>query len=828
MQRNTAVFRSSWLSFLLAGSVLLGGCGSETPVDPGTLDPGDAGPGASSSGEPPREEGVLDGTTGVAFGADVPEAVRTRVLAHLRAVEPTVQAIDAEREPILRNGARWLSIGDTMASRSLAGEPAALGEEGYRIKGEAVEGGHRLVAFGTSARGNGYAAYALMEQLGFAFLHPLAPHRPTALGAIAVADATRTPRWHDREIHLHTQHPLELTELLQGWGSQGPTDRAGFEAMLPEWDAYLEWLLANGQNGVEWFLLYADSWKEFADSDERFDRLRLLVDRTHDFALRAGIDVPIVFGQQHAYRLVRQQGELDAELAELRQRVDAVMSAGWDFLGTESGTSEFTSPDPERMLTWMNELTRHADERWHVPVFIKVHASTGQVAEGYPDPVTGEDINFNFLPHHADPRLGVLPHTVQHYGLDDPAPTYGNTDFGYMRDFIRQEAGIRPTVWYPETAYWVSFDVDVPLFLPVYAERRLSDLRLIASDEDQGRMQKPGAHMDGQLIFSSGWEWGYWLNDVVAARAAWDPGQGLSDTEALRVAFAPVVRPFGDAADEVRVWLTDTVAADRALLIEGRVNGVRPSDILKRNGQGYLQGWESWDDVSKLTTALPPTQPDRLGLVNMRNPVHSPNYKSEIEPLLAEMETTFGALADRGDALRARIPAEARDLFDDLADAARMTALRATQIRGLYRYVDGYWPGSTQATRYQDLARARQALDTAQELATAREARYRVPAERIAGWRPENPTAYAFSYLWTVRSLYFWWRDEGKAVDVPKLPCYLNIINPVDVAFGEGMGTDAARFFGQYLDSGDQRSCLAEPTSEPRFPQNDLRSRPTP
>lgn len=83
---------------------------------------------------------------------------------------------------------------------------------------------------------------------------------------------------------------------------------------------------------------------------------------------------------------------------------------------------------------------------------IKVHCSTGQVADGYPDPVTGKPINFNMLPHHADKRLGVLPHTVQHYGLTDPAPTYGNTNFGYMRNFLREEVGTRPVVYYPETA----------------------------------------------------------------------------------------------------------------------------------------------------------------------------------------------------------------------------------------------------------------------------------------------------------------------------------------------------------------------------------------
>jgi hypothetical protein len=31
----------------------------------------------------------------------------------------------------------------------------------------------------------------------------------------------------------------------------------------------------------------------------------------------------------------------------------------------------------------------------------------------YPDPRTGDPINFNFLPTYADPGLGVMPHTVQ-------------------------------------------------------------------------------------------------------------------------------------------------------------------------------------------------------------------------------------------------------------------------------------------------------------------------------------------------------------------------------------------------------------------------------
>src|SRR5205085_8868414 len=82
------------------------------------------------------------------------------------------------------------------------------------------------------------------------------------------------------------------------------------------------------------------------------------------------------------------------------------------------------------------------------------------------------------------------------------------------------------------------------------------------------------------------------------------------------------------------------------------------------------------------------------------------------------------------------------------------------------------------------LQAARDALDAALLVVKNREGAYRVPADRIAGWRT-NPTCYAFTYLWSVRSLHFWWRDEVKAVDAPWSPFEMNIIDPIDVALGE-------------------------------------------
>jgi len=306
------------------------------------------------------------------------------------------------------------------------------------------------------------------------------------------------------------------------------------------------------------------------------------------------------------------------------------------------------------------------------------------------------------------------------------------------------------------------------------------------------------------------------------------------------VAFAkaldPVVRVFGAAANDVRDAIVATVATQQQLLTEGRVNGVAPKNIVKRNGMGYLEGWDTWSDVSVTVAEVPGlpnavTQPEKLGMVDMRTPwftavLGDPAYALEVEPLLGEMEQRFTAHATVFDGLRARVPAHTRALLDDLADAAEMTALRATQIHGLYDFVQGQSSGTT--TWRPRLQAARDALDQAQVVVTRREAGYRVDPDRVAGWR-KNPTAYDYTYLWTVRSLQFWWRDEEKAVDAPVSPFVMNVINPIDVAFGDGIWvslSQAARAIGGTLGLGALTNGLAAPATEPVYPQGGLRSRP--
>ncbi|MEM6789290.1 MAG: hypothetical protein AAF715_17345 [Myxococcota bacterium] len=834
---------ATWPAWGLVGAcvVLAGACGSDADVggaDPASSSVGVGGGSPTTSGGTGGEAPPLaDPQVYVQLGDDVTPTIRDRVLELLAGRTSLPLSTEALPDAV-HPDSRIIAIGDTPSTRAVIplADLEPVGSEGFVVKTGTHLGVDVLAAdgrpttddpFGHSSLGDGFAAYAALEELGFGFLHPLAPSLPAAVTwPSGPVDHRESPRWPVRGLHLHTMHPLELTHVLNGWGPLGPDDAAGFETLVPEWESFVEWLVANRQNRVTWALLESASWAEFAESETRQTRLASLVDIAHEYGVAVGIDAPIVLQQQHAFRLITDTGELSDEVAQLRSRVDYLMAMGLDFLKTESGTTEFTSPDDTRMLAWMDALTDYADQMYGAEVFIKVHASTGQTADNFVDPDTQEPLNFNFLPHYADPRLGVLPHTVQHYSLDDPAPTYGNTDFAYIREFLQEEAGARPTVWYPETAYWVSFDVDVPLFLPVYGHRRFHDLRLLAADEDGGLMGRgphAGATMDGQLTFSSGWEWGYWLHEVVTARAASDPHTEIADERAaLKATLAPALRVFGDAAAPLTELLLDAMETQHRLLILGEVAGQAPSEIEKRSGQAYLQGVESWDDVADLTGSigLHTTQPDRLGLVEMRNPFHAPpGYSAEVEPLLAEMETKLAKIADDLEALRPQVAEVALPLFDDLADAARVTALRATQIHNLYDYVDG-WFDTPQSTRQMQLDAARTALDDALVIVQQRESQYRADPARIAGWA-DNPTAYEYGYLWTVRSLYFWFRDEGKAVDAPISPCYRNLINPVDIGFGEGLGYDLTNIITDVFDAnsgiGGITACLSHPASEPSF-----------
>ena len=362
----------------------------------------------------------------------------------------------------------------------------------------------RAVNYGAIA-----GAYHTLELLGFSFLHPLSPLKPASLSIDSSLftenslNITESPYWPIRIFHHHTQHPLELTEVLQGldipmFGPVGPacvnskspsSDHGTYcerwEDMVPDVDKMFEWAVANKYNRVEWLLLGNYKWKGFDYSDTRAKRMQILCHLGRSYGLLIGADVPLGNVQQHGWYMVNPRLPYSKQVEQIRDRVDWVLGAGFDFMTTESGLSEFTYPECSLMRDLLEEFSTYVNITWGREAFVKVHCSPGQRCVDYTDPRTGEPINFNHLPLFVHGSMGVMPHTVQvHYvssykrsvqcfklfsctsacvvllqiySLDDPvANAYGNTNFQEVEEYMHYEAqlGNRSVLFYGETAYW--------------------------------------------------------------------------------------------------------------------------------------------------------------------------------------------------------------------------------------------------------------------------------------------------------------------------------------------------------------------------------------
>ncbi|GAB5034062.1 Hypothetical protein NocV09_01700240 [Nannochloropsis oceanica] len=788
--------------------------------------------------------------------------------------------------------------------------------------------------------GAAFAAYELLQSLGFAFWSPLeGPIAPATLQNLPEKDGHMSmrweaPRWRSRTFHLHTQHPLELTDVLQGFdlplsldrggvdtaarlrvedawagldrierrwlatgfveerGREGDEDECSAEAsgetpavaakwacaaviargehcelweeMVPDVSRFFEWSVAHRLNRIEWILLGNRRWGDLVASPLRQARLRFLAGLGQGMGLMVGVDDPIAFQQQHSWVMTTTLAPEAWQVASVMERVDWLIGgANFDFLSTEAGFSEFSAPDDKLMLRLLNVFASHVNGTWGKEATVKVHCSSNQFCKHFQDPRTDTPLNFNFLPSYAGPEMGVLPHTVQAYALDDPsAGVYGNNNFSFMADYIRWEGGQggarggeegfrRQVHFYPETAYFINVDIDVPLFLPVYAERRLHDLLLLA-----GMEEKEGFRLAGTWNFDSGWEWGYWLNDIIMAASMWNPTQfqevegekdycsgGKSNSCGRNVTLKAFQRAVEQALRQlpptVRAqmaeWVADLVHFQYHTLLLGELGdeaSVPSPNQIKLSGIAYLCGKDTWVELPR-RLGLTFTQPDYVGFDEHNHPDYP-----HVQPLLAYMRARTATLHAKGAALVAAL-AESLDKLSphllehlqEMRDGIHLQALRAHHIALLYEATS---PASMAIDSSQErkeqrqllLAEGRAVLEKATDVVRDREKQYHAPMGRIAGWR-ENPTVYHWDYLWSVKSLYFWWRDQGRAEGVSLASrwsfCYLNRMDPSEVAVG--MGKNFLRAIGTYLPhvlpwSETVTDCLAPPSEEFVFPRD--------
>mmetsp|Transcript_32495 Transcript_32495/g.54360 ORF Transcript_32495/g.54360 Transcript_32495/m.54360 type:complete len:919 (+) Transcript_32495:62-2818(+) len=785
--------------------------------------------------------------------------------------------------------------------------------------------------------GAAVGVYAVLEQvLGFAFLHPMQPIIPSSVvQPEADLSATESPYWPRRTWHVHTQHPLEFTDVLNGYdipmfqkkdshksahttstasaaiadsdtsvGTDIDTDSKQFgqsgkksdyveswESMFSTLDGLFEWMVANRQNRMEVLLLGSPKWDKYDNMTtgaERQDRLRRINQLGHAFGVLVGADIPIANRQQHGWKMISLADDLPKQTKDIQARVDWAFAAEYDFISTESGLSEATKPSCDLMLQLFQAFTEHVVHVWRREALTKVHCSTSQFCEEteadgvtlkYPDPRTGQPINFNFLPTYASGGLGVMPHTVQVYSFQDPsANSYGNANFTYMSEYMNYEAALnkRSVQYYGETAYWVNVDVDVPLFLPLSGQRRLADLRYTAQQEKLHHFR-----IDGQMNFESGWEFGYYLSNAVTARAVWNPRLEVADDwEAFRLSLAEILsdKVFGaDIAPSLRDQIVSLAQQQADTLIYGRVHGQPSPDLNKLSGHAYMSGADSWVDLERML-GVSITQPDKIHLQETDDPEWE-----QMMDLLNELQGVFSAQARAFNqiASTAAVSSSAASVSElqrqqiqkkkqgvstaaaassssslsssssssmttaaafvqEMADCVQVLANRATHNVLLYTAQD---TGTSREDRRRLLKQGRALLEETAVVMQRRVAGFRVPVDRIAGWR-QGPTVYTFGYVWAASTLYYLWRDqgiaEGRSTDALVNPCYLNRHEPLELAFGWGKAVEqmlrlklkqtdafshmtAGREMDERLDStiasmlGD---CLAPPLREFEFPRD--------
>ena len=654
-----------------------------------------------------------------------------------------------------------------------------------------------------------YGLYYLLEEVfGYSFLHPL----ETAYVAVDYCKGTykgfkELPYWEVRGIHIHTEHPLEHVELLNGFGKFPSTEN--WEDQLGEWNRVVEWCIANGLNYLEWVLLQDKPWESFSQSPLRQARLAKLVEVAHSWGLKVGIDTPVAMTQQHAFSLIRNKTN---PLQQIEQRINYLAGANFDYISSEIGTTEYTHGSATEMLKWLNYSTIYAKSKG-MDFYSKAHCSRGQQLENFVDPLTNKTgMDYNFLPYYAVEDLGVMPHTVEFYSLEDPAPVYGNQNFTYMLDFMMLEASKRKTIWFPETAYWVTFDINVPLFLPIYLKNRIKDIQTVAREET-----KRNVKLEGQIFFASGWEFGYWMNNFVTARLAWDPL--LTSKDPLKDALKPFTKVVGNQADQVSSLISELCQTQEDTLIFGKVDGKPPKSLDYLTGIAYLEGWdtfETWAYVADIALGQDlGVMPNRISPQLVRHGLDTlvgASYIDEIAPLLSYQSQVYSDLAKAF----GKITVQSK-FYQEVKDSVQIFANRAVFNQLLFEYAAALRWGSGYQEPLEEMLTL---LNQTQVVIDRRVQNFRVPAERIASWR-KTPAAYCYTYLWPAASLYYWWRDLLVVYHNYLSPCHYNVRDIIEEGMGSGtlhtIVHSIYEVFKWVPFDGWINDCLGCPDEEPKY-----------
>jgi hypothetical protein len=613
-----------------------------------------------------------------------------------------------------------LSLGDDGDFQIVLHVDASIPAEGYRLQFGSV-----IDVYARDVLGAQYGTAAALESLGFIWRHPFDPFVPRHPQLVPTDSNIHAPQIAVRALHLHTLHPIEsyFAFIEPSPGSTNDAHRI------------IDWIVKNRGNYVQWAEL-----DDIQRDPTRYEKWKPFVQEILEYAHRRGVRVGVSF---QLFGMSNLQNGFDLYDDETKSLHDSIaerlplLTQDMPFDSYDLTYGEFFNSEPQKFIDATNEVTTQLHQLApNAEVHALIHVGATQRVE-----YMGRNLLYYFLVQYADPSIIPDIHTVMYFNMYDPTVgAYQHTDFSEHRQYLLdrlcagQKAG-----YHPETGYWVAFDNSLPMYLPIYVYSRWRDLEGIKKDGC-------GNPLYEHLIFSTGWEWGYWLHDVAALRSSYELPSSYGAL--IKEAFGSDLGP--EAADVV-VQLADE---QKSALIDHALSG-------------YLAGRDAAIDLGRALNPPIISQPDRISfeqLVAMQvdgSPV-------DVDAFEANVFTPLKNHASNLSALSAKVPA--LDLPDtrwgnELRDGIEIDLDRTWFVVHNYQAVLAHIRG--------DEAGAQKAYALAGDDMTAAKAviarRHRdlhdTHGDRITA-KTTNHTFYQYGYLNNADTMCFWRREHAQVAAI--------------------------------------------------------------
>ncbi len=631
-----------------------------------------------------------------------------------------------------------------------------------------------------------YAVYELVRRLGARFYHPeeeFVPRVPVAQVRKRARTATiiaahddsgqpsddYVPDFAARSFTFHGAHPLEHLESFSD--ASFPIDEA---------EHVEDWIVKNRGNRFRGSGRGIASEESHAARAQELDALRKLL------GFPTGRGITLHNQQQGASAVVDPNSPIPPQ-KQIEDYVDQQLDgAGDDVIefGIHFGPTEFTVTPDQETVQWIEWAGHRAQSiRPDLRIQVNDHTTGSQATPHYDDlgcpPGTNQDGRGDYydLAFHTDPTFATQVHTVMFYPLEGPAHVYDQVSFAHKLCLMKKaSAAGRPLTYFPEGAWWLSFDNPIPVYLPLYIWARHRDIELI-----RPLLVKNGGTLDAHRMFNSGQEWGYWQQDYAVGLWHWNADLDMDQVlgEIADPFCAPDTWPESCAARDTAIQvLTELMDHQKDYLLDKPRVGGKPGGLYT-----YLAGEDPGDEIAAVTGFE--FRPVRTSFNNVMGWDKSQlsDFRFGDQKRLLEMVDAYDDWLVRLGTVRPDVPEAGLPWFDEIVDGVEIDKLRAQQAEQLYDAVlafredtlkkeaDPSAPDPTVRAK-EKLAAAAETLKAAETVIHRREASYRYPAEQEygGGLTPEtavpNGTTYPYRVHTKTHLLWYWNNRDQQARDI--------------------------------------------------------------